>query len=140
MRREEQYIRISQMLSCKVMKNGEKSKAEKIVKGAIKKIQERGKDPQKVLLAAVGESGPAQSIRGVRRGSQRVRVPFPLSAEKRWKMGVRLIVEEARKGQGIEEGLVKELIEASERRGGAVERCRRINKEGEAGNVYMRWK
>ena len=137
--------RLVEKLTCVVMKHGKKNLARKIVENSFSQIAEKTKQsPDFIFLAAVANSSPPMILKSVRRGAQKIRVPFPITEEQRHNMGVRTIVESARKsssGRSFSDKLASEILSASENRGSAVDKRNRLVLEIEQarGNAYLRW-
>ena len=137
--------RLVEKLTCVVMKHGKKTLARKIVHNSFSKIyQETNQTPDKIFLLAVANSAPSMILKSMRKGSQKVKIPFPITEEQRHNLGVRFIVQEAKKVKDtrpMEVKLAKEILDAAEGKGKAVARKLRLNQEIEQsrGNAYLRW-
>lgn len=127
-----------------LMWEGKKNEARKILREAAERVvREKKKGWEEQLQLAVEEAGPGLNLRSRRRGSQKVKVPFPMTAEQRRNLGMRWLVEEARKtgGSSMGEKLAKVIMETAEGKGKVVERVRNQHKEVERnrGNAFLRW-
>lgn len=127
-----------------IMVKGKKTLARKILREVFQLIVSQWKtDPSQAFLKALENVSPPMELRSRRKGSQKVRIPFPLSESRRYSKGISFIIEEAEKGTGspISHRLAKEIMQGAQAKGGAYERCLRIIKEAEAnrGNSYLRW-
>lgn len=137
-------VELQEKLLNLLMVDGKKSKASAILKEAGALLSREKKEGlEKLLVQAVNNTAPPMKIRYRRRGSQKVRVPFPLTEKQRQSLGLRMILEEARKGAGpsLSHKLAREVVEASEGRGKAVDRQRQLALEAQnsRGNLFLRW-
>lgn len=137
--------RLIEKLTCVIMKNGKKSLARRIVENSFKEVAETSSQrPELVFLSAVTNAAPPMVLKNMKRGSQRVKIPFPITEEQRYNLGVRMIVKEARNGaknKPMDVKLANEILEAAADRGGAVAKRNRLIQEIEhsRGNVFLRW-
>ncbi|KAI9297970.1 ribosomal protein S7, partial [Neoconidiobolus thromboides FSU 785] len=96
-----------------VMKNGEKSKAEKIVNKTLFLIRQRTlSDPYLVLTSAVEKASPLMKTKSSKVGSKTVQVPRAISQRKRNRIGINWILTAAmkRKNRSASEKFANELI------------------------------
>lgn len=126
-----------------VMKDGKKEKARKIILGAILYTRlEKGQDFSSLLYRAVENTSSLGKLRSRRRGSQKLRVPFPLTLDQQESTGLRRLVNAARKMKGpMSQTLAKTVWQAAEGEGNAVEERRAELNElrKNQGNVFLRW-
>lgn len=126
------------------MLKGKKNLARKILKETFQNLAIQWKtNPEETFLKALENVSPPMELRSRRKGSQNLRVPFPLSESRRYSKGITFLIEEAEKvsGSPMSNRLAKEIFLGAQLKGGAFERCLKIIKEAEAhrGNSYLRW-
>ncbi len=128
----------------KVMWDGKKTLAEKIVYGALDIVKERTKeDPLKVLQKAVDNVKPLIETRSRRVGGATYQVPVEVLPHRQISVAVRWIVEFARKrsGKSMKEKLAAEIIDAYHNRGASVKKREDTHKMAEANRAFahFRW-
>ncbi|MCD6453896.1 MAG: 30S ribosomal protein S7 [Candidatus Aminicenantes bacterium] len=128
----------------KVMWDGKKTIAEKIVYGAMDIIKEKTKeDPLKVLQKAVDNVKPLIETRSRRVGGATYQVPVEVLPHRQISVAVRWIVEFARKrtGKSMKEKLAAEILDAYNNRGAAIKKREDTHKMAEANRAFahFRW-
>jgi len=128
-----------------VMRDGKKSIAEKIVYGAMDKVKKIVKkdDILDVLEKAIENVGPKVELRSRRVGGANYQVPIPVSKDRRITLALRWIVGAARdkKGQRMIDKLAKEIVDAYNNTGDAVQKRQNLHKMAEANKAFaiFRW-
>lgn len=126
-----------------LMVDGKKEKARKIVREAILYTRlHKGLDFSSLLYQAVENTSSLGKLRSRRRGSQKLRVPFPLSLEQQESTGLRRLVAEARKLKGpMAQSLAQTVWKAAQGEGAAVgERKAELDElRKNQGNIFLRW-
>ncbi len=128
----------------KVMLDGKKSTAERIVYGAFDRIQDNtGKDPLSTFREAVSNVKPTLEVKSRRKGGSNVQVPFEVRPERRTSLSLRWIVGFARRRpeKTMIERLAGELLDASQSRGGAIKKREDTHRMAEANKAFAhhRW-
>ena len=128
----------------KVMKNGKKSLARKIVYSALDEIESKTKKPGiEIFNQAISNVAPAVILKSIRVGGANYQVPTELPSEKSQTLGMRWIIESARSrtGSAYYLRLSRELLDASNSQGPAVKRKDDIHKMAEANKAFahFRW-
>ncbi len=132
-----------QRLINKVMKDGKKSLAERIVYGAFDQVKRRtGREPVEVLEQALKNVMPVLEVRPRRVGGATYQVPLEVRPERRVSLGLRWIVEYARerKDRTMAERLAGELLDASNGQGGAVKRREDTHRMAEANKAFAHYR
>ncbi|MBE3599039.1 MAG: 30S ribosomal protein S7 [Limnochordaceae bacterium] len=127
----------------KVMRDGKKSLAERIVYGALRRIQERsGKEPVEIVEQALKNTMPMLEVRPRRVGGATYQVPIEVRPERRLSLGIRWIVDYARerKDKTMEERLANELLDAANGQGGAVKRREDTHRMAEANKAFAHYR
>lgn len=107
-----------------LMLDGKKEKAEKIFLTSLNIIRlKEQKDGIFVLFRALENSRPLIELRSVRRGGATYQVPVPLKENRSISLGIKWILEVARKKKGpFSETLSQVLIESSKNIGESVKK------------------
>ncbi len=127
----------------KVMKDGKKSKAEKIVYGAFEIIKEKlGEDPLKVFHKAVENVKPIMEVRPRRVGGATYQVPMEVNERRQIHLALKWIVDaaRARSERGMVNKLANELIDAYNERGGAFKKKEDTHRMAEANKAFAHYR
>lgn len=123
-----------------VMLDGKKITASKIVYGSFDIIKEKAKvsDPLEVFELALKNVGPSVEVRSRRVGGANYQVPREVRPERRLSLGMRWILDIARKQKGrpMQDRLADELIAASQNEGEAVRKRENTHKMAEANKAF----
>jgi small subunit ribosomal protein S7 len=126
-----------------VMVSGKKSVAEKIVYGALDKIQERSdQDPLEIFEKALEAIQPAVEVKSRRVGGATYQVPVEVRPARRMALAMRWAVDSAR-GRGEKSmalRLAGELIDAAEGRGAAVKKREDVHRMAEANKAFAHYR
>ncbi|WP_286240386.1 30S ribosomal protein S7 [Neptuniibacter halophilus] len=126
-----------------VMVSGKKSVAEKIVYGALDKIQERtDQDPLELFEKALEAIQPAVEVKSRRVGGATYQVPVEVRPARRMALAMRWAVDSARKRgeKSMALRLAGELIDASEGRGAAVKKREDVHRMAEANKAFAHYR
>jgi small subunit ribosomal protein S7 len=128
----------------KVMMNGKKGTAERIVYGALAHIEDRTRrDPMDVFQQAMRNVTPQMEVKPRRVGGATYQVPVEIRADRRTALAVRwlLTAARARGGRSMAQRLAQEIMDASENQGTAVKRREDTHRMAEANRafVHYRW-
>ncbi len=129
---------VSQMIN-KIMHDGKKTVAQKIVYGALERLEKKtGKPALEALAQSLDNAGPQLELKSRRIGGANYQVPYEVKGERKTVMGVRWIIEAARskKGMPMEERLAGELIDAFNNTGNAVKKKADSHKMAEANKAF----
>ncbi len=132
-----------QRLINKVMEKGKKSKAERIVYGALQIIHERTKrNPLEVLAEAIKNCIPLVETRPRRVGGATYQVPIEVRPARRISLALRWIVTAAREREEktMAHRLASELMEAAQGRGGAVRMKEEMHRIAEANRAFAHYR
>src|SRR5712664_1657111 len=136
--------KLVQQVINKVMLDGKKSTAERIVYDALAIIGERGdKDPVESLEASIKVLTPTLEVRSRRVGGATYQVPVEVPARRARTLAVRWLVEFARqrREKTMAQRLAHELLDAQSQQGGAYKRKDDIYRMAQAnkGFAHYRW-
>src|SRR4029078_2451404 len=128
-----------------IMKEGKKSVAERIVYGALDRMQTRAKsDPIQLFHTALDNVMPAVEVRSRRVGGATYQVPVEVRNERRQALAIRWLITAARgrNENTMEERLSGELLDAANNRGTAVKKREDTHKMAEANRAFShyRWR
>lgn len=127
----------------KVMIDGKKSIAEKIVYGAFDIIREKTKrDPLEVFSQALNNVMPLVEVRPRRVGGANYQVPIEVRPDRSKSLGLRWLVQYARERQGrsMIEKLAQEIMDAANGTGGAVKKREDTHRMAEANKAFAHYR
>ncbi len=127
----------------KVMLNGKKSTAERIVYDALALIGERSdKDPVETLENAIKTLTPALEVRSRRVGGATYQVPVEVPSRRARTLAVRWLVEfaRARREKTMAQRLANELTDALSQQGGAYKRKDDIYRMAQANKAFAHYR
>ena len=126
-----------------IMKDGKKSLAEKIVYGAMDTVKEKVKeDPLKVVLKAIENVRPHVETRSRRVGGATYQVPMEVRKERSYSLGIRWMVQNARErdGKSFQEKLMGEIVDAYNKKGGAMKKKETVQKMAESNRAFAHYR
>jgi small subunit ribosomal protein S7 len=127
----------------KVMLDGKKSTAERIVYDALALIAERSeKDPVETLESSIRALTPALEVRSRRVGGATYQVPVEVPAARARTLAVRWLVEFARqrREKTMAQRLANELTDALSQQGGAYKRKDDIYRMAQANKAFAHYR
>jgi small subunit ribosomal protein S7 len=127
----------------KVMVDGKKSTAERIVYDALAILAERtGKDPVEALEESIKILTPSLEVRSRRVGGATYQVPVEVPAARARTLAVRWLVEHARsrREKQMSQRLAGELIDAQSQQGGAYKRKDDIFRMAQANKAFAHYR
>jgi small subunit ribosomal protein S7 len=126
-----------------IMREGKKSVAERIVYGALERMQARAKsDPIQLFHQALDNVMPAVEVRSRRVGGATYQVPVEVRNERRQALAIRWLITAARSRNEntMEERLSGELLDAANNRGSAVKKREDTHKMAEANRAFSHYR
>ncbi|MFH1968049.1 MAG: 30S ribosomal protein S7 [bacterium] len=123
----------------KVMSDGKKTTAQRIVYGAFDLIKEQTKkEPLEVFKQAIENASPMLEVKAKRIGGATYQVPMEVRGERRLALAFRWILEGARgkKGKPMSEKLAQELIDCSNNEGLAIKKKNDMHRMAEANKAF----
>jgi small subunit ribosomal protein S7 len=127
----------------KVLEEGKKSLAERIVYGAMEGCREKtGTDPVVTLKRALDNVKPALEVRSRRVGGATYQVPVEVRPSRSTTLGLRWLVTFARqrREKTMIERLMNELLDASNGLGAAVKRREDTHKMAESNKAFAHYR
>ena len=127
----------------KVMMQGKKSVAEKIVYGALQIMGQQGsKEPATVLEQAVRNVTPQLEVKPRRVGGATYQVPIEVRSERGLSLALRWLVASARArgGKSMAEKLAAELSDASQGQGVTIKKREDTHRMAEANRAFAHYR
>ena len=127
----------------KVMKEGKKSTAERIVYGALEQVGTKtGRPPVEVLEQAVKTVTPVLEVRSRRVGGANYQVPVEVPQRRARTLAVRWLVQHARerREKTMAQRLANELLDAQSQQGGAFKRKDDIYRMAQANKAFAHYR
>jgi small subunit ribosomal protein S7 len=137
------HNRLVQQVINKVMLDGKKSTAERIVYDALALLGERSdKDPIEQLENSIKALTPALEVRSRRVGGATYQVPVEVPARRARTLAVRWLVEFARnrREKTMAQRLANELLDAQSQQGGAYKRKDDIYRMAQANKAFAHYR
>ncbi len=127
----------------RIMWDGKKTIAQKIVYGAFEIIREKmGKDPLEVYHKALDNVRPILEVRPRRVGGATYQVPIEVQEPRKTSLAIRWIVNAARakSGRPMKVRLAEELMNAYNNTGAAVKKREDVHRMAEANRAFAHYR
>ncbi len=128
----------------KVMLQGKKSVARRIVYNAITKFASRVKaeNPLDAFLMALENAKPALEVKSRRIGGATYQVPIEIPADRSLAMAMRWIINYSRDkaGRSMEDGLAQELTDCFQNQGSTIKKKDDTHRMAEANRAFAHYK
>jgi small subunit ribosomal protein S7 len=135
--------RLVQQVINKVMLDGKKSVAEKIVYDALAILAERsGKDPVEQLEAGIKALTPVLEVKSRRVGGATYQVPVEVPPRRARTLAVRWLIQYSRqrREKTMAQRLAHELLDAQQQQGGAYKRRDDIYRMAQANKAFAHYR
>jgi len=126
-----------------LMFEGKKSVAERIIYGALERVQGRGgRNAIDIFHEALTNVRPALEVRSRRVGGATYQVPTEVRSDRSQALAIRWLINAARKRteKTMEERVSSELSDASNNRGSAVKKREDTHKMAEANRAFAHYR
>lgn len=129
----------------RIMRDGKKTVAQRLVYGALEEIEKSGKKPMVVLDTALANVSPKMEVRPRRVGGASYQVPTEVRGERRESLAIRWLIAGARAKEksihGFHLKLAAELMDAAEGKGFAAKKKEDTLRMAEANKAFshFRW-
>jgi len=126
-----------------LMLDGKKSVAERIVYGALDRVEDKMKRaPVEVFHEALENIKPSVEVRSRRVGGATYQIPVEVRPERREALAIRWLIKAARtrNENTMEERLAGELLDASSSRGSAVKKREDTHKMADANKAFSHYR
>src|SRR5256885_14694031 len=130
-------------ITAKLMTSGKRPLADRILRQALARAEAQSHRPGlEVLEAALRNATPIIEVKPRRVGGATYQVPVEIRGDRRLSLGVRWIVQSARKrsGKSMGEKLAAEIVDAMNGLGAAVKRREDTHKMAEANKAFSHFK
>jgi len=131
-------VAVAQFIN-KVMKEGKKTIAQKIVYGAFAIIKEKTKkEPIEIFRLAIENASPLLEVKPKRIGGATYQVPMEVRGERKLALATKWILDAARakKGKPMAEKLAMELIDCVNNQGNAIKKKADTHRMAEANKAF----
>ncbi len=135
--------RLVTQLTNKIMLDGKKSLAERIVYTAFDIVEEKtGEDPLSVFKKAMDNVRPTLECKPKRVGGATYQVPMEVNSRRATTLAIRWIVDysRARREHTMAERLANEIMDASQNTGAAVKKREDMYKMAEANRAFSHYR
>lgn len=130
----------------RLIKDGKKQLAQKLVYKTFEQLKGKGQDPIKTFEAAIQNVGPRMEVRPRRVGGASYQVPMEVRGDRRTSLAIRWLIEAAKKRPNREyhtfdTKLAAEFSDAAQNQGEAVRKRDLTHKMAEANKAFahFRW-
>ncbi len=133
---------ISRLIN-RVMVNGKKTTAERIVYSALDTVEQEVRRPAvEVFEQALRNTMPAIEVRSRRVGGATYQVPTEVRPERRLALALRWLVESSRARTGVPmaQRLAQELLEAFRQQGASVKKREDVHRMAEANRAFAHYR
>lgn len=133
---------VTQLIN-KVLLDGKKSLAERIVYGAFDIVQEKsGQDPLAVFKKAMDNVRPTLEVKAKRVGGATYQVPMEVNSRRSTTLAIRWIVgfSRDRKENTMTERLAQEILDASNGVGASIKKREDLYKMAEANRAFSHYR
>jgi small subunit ribosomal protein S7 len=127
----------------KVMLDGKKATAERIVYDALRLASERLSDkPAEVLDRAMGNATPLLMVKSRRVGGATYQVPVEVKLDRGRSLAMKWLIASARarSGKSMVEKLAAELVDAANRQGATIKKRDDVHKMAEANKAFAHYR
>jgi len=126
-----------------VMIDGKKSAAEKIVYGALDRVEEKlRRPPVDLFMEAIDNVTPAIEVRSRRVGGATYQVPVEVRSDRKLALAMRWIISaaRARNETTMVDRLSNEIMDAAQNRGAAVKKREDTHRMAEANRAFSHYR
>ena len=135
--------RTTERFHAKLMTNGKRNLSERILRQALARAEAASRRPGlEVMEAALRNATPIIEVKPRRVGGATYQVPVEIRGDRRLSLGVRWLVQAARKrsGKSMSEKLAAEFVDAMNGLGAAVKRREDTHKMAEANKAFAHYR
>lgn len=129
----------------RLMQDGKKTVAEKVVYNAFDLLKAKGQDPLEVFIKALDTVGPTVEIKARRVGGANYQVPVEVKGERKHALAIRWILEAAtgrpnKEFHTFSEKLVAEIEAILSGQGAAIQKRDNVHKQAEANRAFAHFR
>jgi ribosomal protein S7 len=123
-----------------LMKNGKRSKAEKIFASLLLELSLRGYSPLPTIVLAINNIKPLVEIRNVKIRGNLYAIPFPLSLSRQLTFSIRSLVKSTGSKKSFIKSLADELIKSSEGTSESVKKTNNLHKLARQNKLFTHYR
>ena len=126
-----------------IMYDGKRSTAEKILYDALEKIKSKNnEDPLKIFNDAINNIRPNLEVRSRRVGGATYQVPVEVKTKRSQALALKWLLEASkkRKNKTMSDKLFNELMDASQKKGGAIKKREDTHKMAESNKAFAHYR
>ncbi len=129
----------------RVMQDGKKVVAQKLVYQALSEIEKSGKNPLSIFETAISNVMPRMEVRPRRIGGASYQIPVEVRGDRREALAIRWIIEAAQSRSNKEfhsfgNKLAAEFLDAAENKGVAIKKKEDTMREAEANKAFAHFR
>ncbi len=128
----------------KIMLDGKKNTAKKIVYGALEKFAKkvRIENPIEAFEAALDNARPSLEVKSRRIGGSTYQIPIEVHPQRSFALAMRWIIDNSRKkvGKSMEDGLMMELSDCYQNQGSTIKKKDDTHRMAEANKAFAHFK
>lgn len=131
------------MLTVRLLKNGKKGVAQKIIYESLEIIKEKtSNDPLEILEKAIRNTTPLVEVKARRMGGSTYQVPMEVRAYRGTNLALRWITRFARdrSGNNMATKLANEIIDASNENGNSIRKREETHRMAEANKAFAHYR
>ena len=135
--------RLVSMMIRRVMRQGKKSLASRIVYGAMKVIEERtGAEPLELFEKAIRNATPLVEVKARRVGGATYQVPMEVRSERGTALALRWLIRASRQrgGRTMQMKLANELMDAANETGNTIRKREETHRMAEANKAFAHYR
>lgn len=125
-----------------IMRQGKKTTAERIVYGALARIEEKsGQDPLGILIRAIDNIKPRVEVKSRRVGGATYQVPVEINNRRQLALALRWLVaySQGRRGMPMEQAVALELLDAFNNQGNCIKKREDTHKMAQANKAFAHY-
>lgn len=131
------------LLTVRILKNGKKTLAQKIIQDAFQNIQKRtNKNPLLVFETAIKNASPVVEVKATRRRGSTYQVPVEINGFRATNLALQWLVRysKERSGRGMAIKLANELIDTSKGLGNTIRKKEETHRMAEANKAFAHYR
>lgn len=131
------------LLTVRILKNGKKTLAQKIIQDTFKNIKQRtNEDPLIIFEKAVKNASPVVEVKATRKRGSTYQVPIEISGFRATNLALRWLVRfsKERSGRGMAIKLANELIDTSKGLGSTIRKKEETHRMAEANKAFAHYR
>lgn len=131
------------LLTVRILKNGKKTLAQKIIQDSFQNIQKRtNKNPLIIFEKAIKNASPVVEVKATRRRGSTYQVPVEINGFRATNLALQWLVRNSKKrsGRGMAIKLANELIDTSKGVGNTIRKKEETHRMAEANKAFAHYR